>query len=70
MDDVTGAKDKQQPNGQPKGPQKKYLAQLQEVSDRKRNEILIELDDLDNVTSSTPAADAKLMYMPVREKPR
>lgn len=49
MDDVTGAKEKQQSNGQPKGPQKKYLQQLQEVSDRKRSEILIELDDLDNV---------------------
>ncbi|KAI4269509.1 MAG: hypothetical protein L6R38_007437 [Xanthoria sp. 2 TBL-2021] len=52
MDDVTGAKGKQQSNGQPKGPQKKYLAQLQEVSDRKRNEILIELDDLDNYEKS------------------
>ncbi len=54
MDDVTGAKDKQQATGQPKGPQKKYLEQLQEISDRKRNEILIELDDLDNVKSSAP----------------
>lgn len=49
MDDVTGAKEKQQPTRQPKGPRKKYLDQLQEVSDRKRNEIVIELDDLENV---------------------
>ena len=68
MDDVTGPKDKQQPNGQPKGPQKKYIEQLQEVSDRKRNEILIELDDLDNVKTFEPAAEATLIHMAVREK--
>ena len=70
MDDVAGAKEKQQSNGQPKGPRKKYIEQLQEVADRKRNEIMIELDDLDNVILSEYAAKVKLMYMPVREKPR
>lgn len=49
MDDVTAAKEKQRPTGQPRAPRQKYMDQLQEVADRKRNEILIELDDVDNV---------------------
>ena len=52
MDDVTAAKEKQRPAGQSKGFRKKYMDQLQEVVDRKRNEILIELDDLDNVRNA------------------
>ena len=70
MDDVAGQKEKQQTNGQPKGPRKKYIEQLQEVADRKRNEIMIELDDLNNVIPSEYAAKAKLMFSLVREKPR
>ncbi|KAL8953871.1 MAG: hypothetical protein Q9222_000317 [Ikaeria aurantiellina] len=52
MDDVTGNKEKQQPHASSNGPRKKYMDQLQEVSDRKRNEVLIELDDLDNYEKS------------------
>lgn len=52
MDDITAAKEKQRPIQQTKGPSKKYMDQLQEVVDRKRDEVLIELDDLDNVSSS------------------
>ncbi|KAL8840443.1 MAG: hypothetical protein Q9170_001319 [Blastenia crenularia] len=48
MDDVAGAKEKEQSNGQSKGGRRKYMDQLQEVVDRKRDEILIELDDIDN----------------------
>ncbi|KAL8700578.1 MAG: hypothetical protein Q9201_005372 [Fulgogasparrea decipioides] len=48
MDDIAATKGKQQPPRQSGGARRKYLDQLQEVVDRKRNEILIELDDLDN----------------------
>lgn len=70
MDDVAGQKEKQQANRQPIGPRRKYIEQLQEVADRKRNEIMIELDDLDNVIPSEYAVKLKLMYVLVREKPR
>ncbi|KAI4153255.1 MAG: hypothetical protein LQ341_000559 [Variospora aurantia] len=52
MDDITAAKEKQRPVQQTKGPSKKYMDQLQEVVDRKRDEVLIELDDLDNYEKS------------------
>ncbi|KAI4113549.1 MAG: hypothetical protein LQ345_005493, partial [Seirophora villosa] len=52
MDDITAAKEKQRPTHQTKGPRKKYMDQLQEVVDRKRDELLIELDDLDNYEKS------------------
>lgn len=51
MDDVTSAKEKQQPTAPTAGPRRKYMDQLQEVADRERDEVLIELDDLDNVRS-------------------
>ncbi|KAL8865529.1 MAG: hypothetical protein Q9198_009281 [Flavoplaca austrocitrina] len=70
MDDVAGQKEKQQADGHPKPPRKKYIEQLQEVADRKRNEIMIELDDLNNVIPSEHAAKTKLMFLLVREKPR
>lgn len=54
MDDVTAAKEKQRPIRQTKKPRRKYMDQLQDVVDRKRDEILIELDDLDNVSSPRP----------------
>ncbi|KAI4154167.1 MAG: hypothetical protein L6R39_001435 [Caloplaca ligustica] len=52
MDDVTAAKEKQRPIRQTKKPRRKYMDQLQDVVDRKRDEILIELDDLDNYEKS------------------
>ncbi|KAL8990974.1 MAG: hypothetical protein Q9177_000494 [Variospora cf. flavescens] len=52
MDDITAAKEKQRPVQQTKGPSKKYMDQLQEVVDRKRDEVLIELDDLENYEKS------------------
>lgn len=51
MDDAIAAKEKQRPTGAAKGPRRKYMDQLQEVADRKRDEVLIELDDVDNVGS-------------------
>ncbi len=51
MDDATSPKEKQQPAAPPAGPRRKYMDQLQEVADRERDEVLIELDDLDNVRS-------------------
>ena len=52
MDDVTGGKDARQTNGQSKAPKRKYMNMLQDVADRKTNEVMIELDDLDNVSIS------------------
>ena len=52
MDDVDTTKTKSKPAAPLEGPRKKYMDQLQEVADRKREEVLIELDDLDNVSGS------------------
>lgn len=49
MDDVAGTKEKQQPTSQSEAPRRKYMDQLQEVVDRNRHEVLIELDDIDSV---------------------
>lgn len=52
MDDVTGGKEARQANGF-KAPRRKYMDMLQDVADRKMNEVCIELDDVENV-SVTP----------------
>lgn len=54
MDDVAGGKDARQPNRSSKEARRKYLDMLQDVADRKANEVTIELDDLDNVSRSNP----------------
>jgi hypothetical protein len=40
-------------NGEQQHPKLKYMEMLQRVADRKQNEIRIELDDLDAVSSAT-----------------
>lgn len=50
MDDVANGKDSRQNEGQFPAPQRKYMAMLQKVADRQLNEVMIELDDLDNVS--------------------
>ena len=51
MDDVEGPKDSAQRRNGFREPRRKYMDLLQDVADRKTNEILIELDDIDNVRS-------------------
>lgn len=53
MEDVVGDKDGRR-NGASREPKKKYMDMLQEVADRQRSEVVIELDDLDNVGFSEP----------------
>ena len=48
MDDVTGGKEARQAN-RFKAPKRKYMDMLQDVADRKINEVCIELDDVENV---------------------
>lgn len=70
MEDVSTAKEKQRPTNQTEGPRRKYMDQLQEVADRKRDEILVELDDLDNVSWTQFLASRDSLTGPiVREKP-
>lgn len=49
MDDVTGGKEARQANRY-KAPKRKYMDMLQDVADRKINEVCIELDDVENVS--------------------
>lgn len=51
MDDVTNEKGRQRRQGRSTEPRRKYMDILQKVADREANEITIELDDLDNVSS-------------------
>ena len=51
MDDVENGKESQL-RGQFPAPKRKYMDMLQKVVDRKINEVIVELDDLDNVRSS------------------
>lgn len=53
MEDVAAAKEKHPSRTQTAGANRKYMDQLQQVVDRKRTELLIELDDLENVPSFT-----------------
>ena len=55
MDDMDNGDDGQRPgrtNRRQRDPKHKYMKILQEVADRKRTNILIELDDLDTVRAS------------------
>ncbi|KAL8778036.1 MAG: hypothetical protein Q9194_002224 [Teloschistes cf. exilis] len=52
MEDVAAAKEKHPSRTQTAGANRKYMDQLQQVVDRKRNELLIELDDLENYEKS------------------
>ena len=49
MDDVAGGKEARHAN-KFKAPKRKYMDMLQEVADRKVDEVCIELDDVDNVS--------------------
>ena len=49
MDDVTGGKEARQANGF-KAPKRKYMDMLQDVADRRIDEVCIELDDVENVS--------------------
>ena len=53
MDDVGDGKESRQRGGQFQEPKKKYMDMLQKVANRQTNEVVIELDDLDNVGTST-----------------
>lgn len=67
MDDVTGAKEKQQSAGQSHSSRRKYMDQLQEVADRRRDEVLIELDDVDNVClESMPSVQEAYIFDSMR----
>ena len=51
MDDVGNGKETRQRDGQFSQPRKKYMDLLQKVANRQTNQVTIELDDLDNVSS-------------------
>ena len=52
MDDVGNGKESRQRDGQSSYPRKKYMDLLQKVANRQADQVTIELDDLDNVSST------------------
>lgn len=51
MDEVGNGKEPRQRDGQFSQPRKKYMDLLQKVANRQADQVTIELDDLDNVSS-------------------
>jgi len=51
MDDVTNEKGRRRRTGHGTEARRKYMDMLQKVADRETNQITVELDDLDNVSS-------------------
>ena len=58
MDDVINEKEKRRRPGQSTEPRRKYMDMLQKVADREADQVTIELDDLDNVSSLAMAPRA------------
>lgn len=61
MDDVAGGKEARQANAQSRAPKRKYMDMLQDVSDRRLDQVTVELDDLDNVWRSILALKPMLI---------
>lgn len=68
MDDAPGAKEGRQPNGQNEEPRRKYMDMLQKVADRDLDEVTIELNDLDNVSTHQSFRRTMLMYVVIVRK--
>ena len=65
MDDVAGGKEARQANAPSRAPKRKYMDMLQEVVDRRLDQITIELEDLDNVRHSNFLLRTMLIQIPV-----